>query len=89
MFGLAGDAKNTGSLIVNNGQAPAQMGDVHNPRSGLLNATQQIMQSIDEGNRDALLMALEAFVKMTMNLAEMERNKDPSENLETLEPGGF
>lgn len=89
MIGLAGDAKNTGSLIVNNGVAPAQMGDVHNPRAGLLNAGKQIMQSLDEANLDALVMALEAFIKMTKDIAEMENRKDHKPEMENLEPGGF
>lgn len=90
MIGLAGDAKNTGSLIVNGGQAPAQMGQVHNPRAGLMNAAQQIMQSLDETDRDSFMQALEAFVNMTVSLKMMERQKnEESPAMENLAPGGF
>lgn len=91
MMGLAGDAKNTGSLIVNSDEkAPAQMEQANDPRAGLRNAAQQIMQSLDEANRDSFMSALEAFVNMTVSLKMMERqNQDQQPTMENLRPGGF
>ncbi len=91
MIGLQGDAKNTGSLIVNSNSAPAQEGATHNPRLGLSYAAEAILKAIDSRDKDSLTSALESFVKMAYDLSEMEEknNENSVAEKENLEPGGW
>lgn len=80
MIGLQGDAKNTGSLIVNsNNEAPAHAGATHNPRLGLTYASDAILKAFDSRDRDGLTMALESFIKMCLDLKAMEKNNEKAE----------
>jgi len=87
MIGLMGDAKNTGQLIVNSSEAPAEMGEPHNSDMGLLSATDEIMSAFDKRDREALKMALQSFVKMTLYKSEKKEEQKPE--MEKMESGGW
>lgn len=75
MIGLMGDAKNTGSLIANMREQPAEKGEPHNPDMGLVHAAEQILEAVKANDADTLKGALKSFVRMCTMQMEQE-NKD-------------
>lgn len=89
MIGLMGDAKNPAQLIVNsNDKAPTDMGKPHNTKSGLIYASEEMMNAFDSRDKDSFARALESFVKMVLNQTEVEEKEEEPE-MEKMESGGW
>lgn len=78
MIGMAGDRKNTASLIVQIGEKyPAEeKGEITSPRAGLVAAAEQILEAIDRRDKDTLSHALNSFVCMATSLKEKDQSEE-------------